>query len=134
MRALQLHKLWTHNSAAYSPTTMQLNQSVLSARLLGSTPCWDKGSWQQWCDRLVRSTAEASADSTYRSSASNVQKAVSPLVKQRSFQSKAVADWRQKSASAKTESKPRIRRHRTVITQKNGGKLVACGRKRPETL
>ena len=58
VRCFQMVKLLTHNSALYSPTTVQIPQHVLIARIVGSMAPWDQNGWAQWAGLLLPQEAD----------------------------------------------------------------------------
>ena len=121
LRALHLVKLLVHDVAAYRPTTMQMNQGIISARCLTSIVPWTPSSWEKWCSELLES---GKARTAIRA---NVSKANVPVTDQKKQQSSLVRKLIKKKAATKPK-RSRLNRHRTVLTQNKKGKLVGTGR------
>ncbi len=55
LRVLTLSKQLSHNAALYSPTTRQMPNSVVLARV-ASRPLWSREDWKCWCGGLRGTT------------------------------------------------------------------------------
>ena len=57
MLVLRLVKLLTHCAAHHRPTTVQLKQGIVAARVVSALQPWDATEWRNWCASSTRATA-----------------------------------------------------------------------------
>ena len=116
LKILQHAKLLAHNSAMQRPTTRQMSQASVLARL-AARRVWNAKQWRSWC-KVLRGEVRA-------------RKAHLPLVADRCRQAATVRAWVMKRPAKST---PRGPVKRTAFTRERMGELRRQGvKQRPST-